>query len=138
RLRGAAVGSAGRVLTRSSGMFLSIAWRSGGRRLAAAGGNDLELWDVRRGEPVLALPSRELPPSLAAVAFSPDGQVLAVGGGGLFISLWDCSTGQKVRNLSLYTRTEPVPGLSHIVTSLSFRPDGVRLASCCGASAVTG
>jgi WD40 repeat protein len=55
------------------------------------------------------------------VAFSPDGRILAAGGGGpQGQRLWDMETGDLFRTL---------PGRSFPVTALAFSPDGGRLAS---------
>jgi WD40 repeat protein len=120
------------------GAIRTAAFSPDGRRLVTAGEKEAKLWDLRTGELVLALDPEQLWQWIAAVAFSPDGRFLAVGGDGMAIALWDPRTGRKVRELPLYTRGEPVPGLRHIVTSLSFRPDGLRLASCSGAVAMVG
>jgi hypothetical protein len=55
-----------------------------------------------------------------AVAFSPNGKVLASGGGDNLIRLWDPTTGQKIRLLA---------GHLGCVRSLAFSPDGKVLAS---------
>jgi WD40 repeat protein len=56
------------------------------------------------------------------LVFSPDGKLLAAGGGdaGTDIRLWDAMTGQEL---------DPLTGHQSWVTSLVFWPDGKRLAS---------
>jgi RNA polymerase sigma factor (sigma-70 family) len=54
-----------------------------------------------------------------AVGFSPDGKVLASGGGGRGLVLWDAATGKELRVL---VPTEHVLGLA-------FSPDGKRIAA---------
>jgi RNA polymerase sigma factor (sigma-70 family) len=54
-----------------------------------------------------------------AVAFSPDGKVIASGGGGRGLVLWDAATGKELRVL---VPTEHVLGLA-------FSPDGKRIAA---------
>lgn len=56
-----------------------------------------------------------------SVAFSPDGKILASGGLGGTVWLWDVSTGREVRALS---------GHSASVQSVAFSPDGKSIASC--------
>jgi WD40 repeat protein len=55
-----------------------------------------------------------------AIAFSPDGNILASGGDDKKIRLWDLSTGQTGRQLI---------GHSSRIRSLTFSPDGHHLAS---------
>jgi WD40 repeat protein len=59
------------------------------------------------------------------VAFSPDGQRLASGGGARFgkigeVKVWDAQTGQELHTLKGHTGP---------VTSLAFSPDGEKLLS---------
>lgn len=55
---------------------------------------------------------------VAAVAWNPDGQHLASGGGE--IKLWDVATGQEAFTLT---------GHTSLVQALAWSPDGRRLAS---------
>jgi WD40 repeat protein len=61
-------------------------------------------------------------PSLRAAAFSPDGRILAMGGSGTGIELWDCDTGEPRVEIA----TE---GQRPAVTAVAFSPDGQTLAS---------
>jgi WD40 repeat protein len=53
-----------------------------------------------------------------AVAFSPDGRLLATGSQAATVKLWDLGTGRLHRILS---------GLTGEVESVAFSPDGARL-----------
>jgi WD40 repeat protein len=53
-----------------------------------------------------------------SVAFSPDGQTLAVGDGDGDLTLWNAATGQTIAELSE----------SSAVNTLAFSPDGKQLA----------
>ena len=65
--------------------------------------------------------------SVSAIAFSPDGRLIATGSGGQFsrgkggsnVELWDRETGQRRPTLH---RTE------NVIWSLAFSPDGTKLA----------
>ncbi|MBO0701132.1 MAG: WD40 repeat domain-containing protein, partial [Zavarzinella sp.] len=58
--------------------------------------------------------------SVFALAFSPDGKILASGSFDKTIKLWDVASGKEIRTLSGHTKQ---------VVSLAFSPDGKRLAS---------
>ena len=58
--------------------------------------------------------------SVFALAFSPDGKVLASGSFDKTIKLWDVATGKEVRTFTGHTKD---------VVSVAFSPDGKRLAS---------
>ncbi len=56
-----------------------------------------------------------------AVAVSPDGELLASGGGDWLIRLWEMDTGEPVG--------EPLGGHTNAVIGLAFSPDGQTLVS---------
>lgn len=58
-----------------------------------------------------------------AVAFSPDGKLLAAGGTNRAISLWDVATPSRP------VRLATLSGLGGTIYSLAFTPDGTRLAA---------
>ena len=61
--------------------------------------------------------------SISALAFSPDGTLLAVGGSAHSIQLWDMNTSQLRDSLI---------GHTYSVSTLAFSPDGALLASGSG------
>jgi WD40 repeat protein len=75
------------------------------------------LWDARTGEARPPLEGHES--TVRALAFSPDGTLLATAGSGKDLRLWDLATGRLVRST---TRHSPSP------TDLAFSPDGRLLA----------
>ena len=92
-----------------------------GTLLASAGDDNLvKLWDLERGEEVRSLDGHITP--VAALAFSPDGALLASGGVkySTVIKLWDVDSGQDLRTFTGHTDN---------VQDLRFSPDGELLAS---------
>ncbi len=118
----------------------SVAFSPDGKRLAAVGdgrqpaehggGEPFRLWDAATGEPIWTAPTVEPPAEFFAVAFSPDGKLLAGGGrsrasfGGFdakigVLRLHDPRTGKLLRSIT---------GLVD-VWALAFSPDGKALAA---------
>ncbi len=89
-------------------------------------GSNLQVWNLQTGELQTTLDGH--PGAVQSVAISPDGKILASGGGmqpiGNFgdsqIRLWDLETGEMLRTLE---------GHSDEVTALTISPDGRLLAS---------
>ncbi len=109
----------------------SVAFSPDGLTLASAGGpysvnprlsrdGRIKLWDTRTGEPMGTLEGHSH--TVGSVAFSPDGDVLASGGGWYddTVRFWDTRTGEEVRILEGHTEG---------VDSIAFSPDGVKLAT---------
>jgi WD40 repeat protein/serine/threonine protein kinase len=89
-----------------------------GKRLAACGGRGIQLWDVATRQAVATWPS---PSKLGFfLAYSPDGNRLAVGTVEGSVELWDTPTGQKAGTFN---------GHAGGVYMVAFSPDGTRLAS---------
>ncbi len=96
-----------------------------GRKLATASdGSELRLWDTATGKELKRCTGDVF--RLQCVAFSPDGLLIAAGGGGFSepvfgrAALWDAETGEQI--LALEGHTSPV-------MSVAFSPDGEDLAS---------
>jgi WD40 repeat protein len=111
--------------------------RDGTRLAVASSGQSVRIWNlVQRGDP---LDLTDAPDGFASLAFSPDGKILATGGGdppavahvppGKYtkagneprsIRFWDTTTGRTTRSLAGHTGS---------IHALAFSSDGTRLAS---------
>lgn len=82
----------------------------------------VDLWDVTSGQRIRALDGdigEVHPPHVRAVAFSPDGLILAAGGLSGSIKLFEVATGTELRRL----------GPAQMIKTLAFSPDGRTLAT---------
>ena len=82
-----------------------------------------KVWNIEAAE-------QQFPPlihdsDVRAVAVSPDGSLLASGGGSPNLGIWDMSTGEKLR--SLLVADESASG--HAIASVAFSPSGNYLAT---------
>ena len=113
----------------------SVAFSPDGRTLASTGRpygvnprlsrfGELKLWETHTGEQVRTLEGHLH--TVGSVAFSPDGDVLASGGGWYddTVRFWDTRTGEEVRILEGHTG----------VDSIAFSPYGVKLATASSGS----
>jgi WD40 repeat protein len=105
-----------------------------GARLSSQGPGWLRVWNVETGKAQMAEVGYDgviddtQYGSIEAVAFSPDGELLAVGGNhratlgseGFSVRLWDVKTGRLRATLTGHKLT---------ITGLAFAPDGRRLAT---------
>ena len=110
----------------------SVAFSTDGKTLASGSDdNTVRLWSVDTGETqrILTAHAGEFEgvdnghssvEGVKSVAFSPDGETLASGGGDNVIHLWAIGTGKRKMTLV---------GHTHWVFSLAFSPDGKTLAS---------
>ena len=85
-----------------------------------SGGGDAEIWDVARRSLVTTLHIDDADVLGWAVAFSPDGRMLATGGNDPLVHLWDVRTGKLIRELE--------QNVGNAVWALEFSPDGRMLA----------
>ncbi|HIJ91052.1 MAG: hypothetical protein OEV89_10155 [Desulfobulbaceae bacterium] len=101
-----------------------VACSSDGKKIASAvDDGTVQVWDLESGKVVLTL-SKDLQ-GANAVAFSPDGQLLAaavMAGGrrGNAVQIFDLANGQLVQDMRGHTQQ---------ITDLAFSPDGNRIAS---------
>ncbi len=106
------------VLQGRHSLIMCVAFSPDGRRLAAAGGDTILLWDVQEGKEIGAFHGHDKP--VREVVFSPGGsRLISVGEDGQGI-IWDLASGQQL--LSLRGHSGPVLGVA-------FSPNGRWLAT---------
>jgi WD40 repeat protein len=109
----------------------AVAFSPDSRFLAGADTPDgvTRLWDLRAGRQVRMFTNKRTG-STTAVAFSPDGKILAAGYGGGQVRLWNVATGQQIG--------APLPSAMNgdPADMVSFSPDGRILAVSNGAGLV--
>jgi WD40 repeat protein/serine/threonine protein kinase len=79
-------------------------------------------WDFSIG-PVHSLPGEGLAGPCYAVAWSPDGRLIASGGQDRIVRIWDAAQGTLLRELGKHART---------ISAVAFSRDGQRLVSASG------
>jgi WD40 repeat protein len=122
-------GKPGLKLEGAADWLLAVAFSPDGK-LVAAGGHEgkVFVWDAASGKkvadfPAVAPPAPNTTPAtnvVSALAFSPDGKLLAVGGHDAAIHLFQAGDWKYVRSMA---------GHGSSVTSLAFHPTGTVLAS---------
>jgi WD40 repeat protein/tetratricopeptide (TPR) repeat protein len=121
----------GRPMSQRWAFNRAVAFSPDGRRITIArcdlapdpGGSrwsTCQVWDAATGRPVALLPQLR---EVHALAFSPDGRMLATGDIGGAVQLWDAATGARIG--------QPFAAGS-IVYTVAFSPDGRLLAAGTG------
>lgn len=101
------------------GQFRSICFSADGKRLAASAGPDhIVIWDVGLGQPVAELRGHKH--SNPALAFHPDGTMLALVARDPIVQFWDARTGKFLRG---FNPKQPHP------LSIAFSRDGKTVAT---------
>jgi WD40 repeat protein/serine/threonine protein kinase len=103
----------------------SVTKMSSDFRLVAEGGGDgrLRVWDITEGRELWSRQASD--ETIMALAFSPDGRILASGAGFTesVVHVWDAKTGEELAQLE---------GHHTFIPALVFWPDGSKLASASG------
>jgi WD40 repeat protein len=101
-----------------TGDVTALTFSANGQYLACACEASVRVWERTTGLAVCTCLGHEGP--VHALAFSPDGKLLASGGADNTIRLWNAATGAATQN---YT------GHEQAIRTLAFSPDGAKLAS---------
>jgi len=107
---------------------ISVAWSPDGKALAGitTDGNvtteeSVRLWNIETGRQSFQL-KQNLGENRGAIAFSPDGAILAAADATGMVGLWDAESGAQIRTCPIHTAQ---------VKSLAWLPDGKTLACGC-------
>jgi len=108
----------------TAGLVTSLALSNNGLLAAPRPGNTVRIWNIDHPARPRRLATLHLSTGGAtALAFSPDGQILATGASDFYVHLWDVTNPTKPRILPVLT------GHTSTVDALAFSPHGQMLAS---------
>ena len=108
----------GKVLSRAFLSDLETLWVfNRNADMLASGNDDLMLWDVAEGQLLTRIKQKSW---VTAVAFSPDGQIVASGHDDGIVRLWDVASKKPVGEIAAH----PMP-----VSAIQFNPAGDRIAT---------
>ncbi len=106
------------TVTRTLGGVFAAAFSPTGKQLATSLDHEIWLWEVANLKHMITYSGHSA--WVQAVAFSPDGQILASGSNDQTIKLWNVETGQCLKTLR---------GHTSLVQAVAFSSDGNILAS---------
>ena len=120
-----------RVLETASGRVLntflmagsSLCFSPDNKKLVTGGFGILRVWDLNRGYVLKDLST--LAGDIVSMAYSPDGNRIAIGNINRSLNIWDMSS---------YTLTKTITGFSNSILSTAFSPDGSKILTGGGSS----
>ena len=101
----------------------TLAWSSDGKWSATTAGNEVHVWDPETGVLKVALKGHEKP--VGAIAFHPEGKILATGSDDASVRLWDLETGKETFNLN----ADLPKAAKATVNAVAFSPNGKLVAA---------
>jgi WD40 repeat protein len=130
RLWDANTGAQLKSLEGASDDWQSVAISPDGTRVAAGGrtgSNAIQVWDIATGQSVMILDGSSEPVYyMCALAYSPDGTLIASGDTNGRMWVWDAATGAELVTWRAHIDEEGHYGR---VSELDFSPDGTKLVS---------
>jgi WD40 repeat protein len=125
----------GSIAFSPDGKWLAAGLWAGGKDGVSSPGNDIAVWDTATGELTRTLQGHA--EGVLAVAFSPDGKLLASGGWEGVVKVWDVASGRERATLDFPALRKRLGAANPIcVESVTFSPDGRTLVTCVGVSMI--